>query len=70
MSASYSLNTKTTSVNIHINSEDATNFVGNGFDSGLINISDFVVVLEDIVNCDEVTNMLVGIQSIEKPSTF
>jgi len=70
MSASYSLNTKTTSVNIHINSEDATNFVGNGVDSGLINTSDFVIVLEDIVNCDEDTNMLVSIQSIEIPYTF
>ena len=70
MSASYSLNTKTTSVNIHINSEDATNFVGNGTDSNLINTSDFVIVLEDIVNCDEDTNMLVSIQSIEIPYTF
>ena len=70
MSATYQLNTQDSSVNIHINSEDAANFVGIGKDSGLIQTSDFVVVLDDIVNCDEEESMLLSIQNVEIPITY
>ena len=70
MSATYQLNTTDSSINIHINSEDATNFVGVGADSGIIQTSDFVLIMEDIINCDEDKNMLISIQNIEIPITF
>ena len=70
MSATYQLNTQDSAVNIHINSEDAANFVGVGKDSGLIQTSDFVVVLDDIVNCDEEESMLLSIQNVEIPITY
>ena len=70
MSATYQLNTTDSSINIHINSEDATNFVGVGLDSGLIQTSDIVLVMEDIIACDENKNMLISIQNIEIPIAF
>lgn len=70
MSASYQLNTMDSSVNIHINSEDANNFVGLGEDSNLVQTSDFLLVMEDIISCDDETNMLVSIESLELPITF
>lgn len=70
MSATYQLNTTQSSINIHINSEDAANFVGTGIDSGLIQTSDFVIVMEDIINCDEEQNMLISIQNLEIPLSY
>ena len=70
MSATYQLNTEESSINIHINSEDAANFVGVGKDSGLIQTSDFVVIMEDIINCDPDQNMLLSVQNVEIPITY
>ena len=70
MSANYQLNTTNSSINIHINSEDASNFVGFGVDSGLIQTSDFVIIMDDIINCDAEQNMLISIQNLEIPLSY
>ena len=70
MAASYQLNTMDSSINIHINSEDGINFIGNGADSNLVQTSDFVMVLEDTIACDDTQHMLLSVSSIEIPITF
>ena len=70
MSAAYQLNTVDSSINIHINSADAANFVGIGLDSGQANTSDMIVVLDDVISCDEEQTMALSIESIEIPITY
>ena len=70
MAASYQLNTMDSSINIHINSEDGMNFIGKGADSNLVQTSDFTMVLEDTIACDETQHMLLSVSSIEIPITF
>ena len=70
MSASYQLNTVDSSINIHINSADAANFVGIALDSGQANTSDMIVVLDDVISCDEEQTMALSIESIEIPITY
>lgn len=67
---SYQLNTSDSSISVHINSEDATNFVGVGVDSGLVQTSDFIVIMDDILTCDPDQNMLLSVQSVEVPTSY
>ena len=70
MAASYQLNTVDSSINVHINSADANNFVGVAVDSGQANTSDMIVVLDDVISCDEEQTMALSIESVEIPITF
>lgn len=67
---SYHLNTTDSSINIHVNSEDAVSFVGIGADSSLVQTSDFIIMFDDIISCDNEQNMLLSIQSIEIPTSY
>lgn len=70
MSATYTLNTVDSSVNIHIYSADSDAVVGTGADSGLPSTSDFTIVLEDTIMADENINMLVSLESCSIPYSF
>ncbi len=67
---SYQLNTSDSSISVHMNSEDATSFVGVGRDSGLVQTSDFIVIMDDILTCDPDQNMLLSVQSVEVPTSY
>lgn len=70
MSATYTLNTTDSSVNIHINSADSDIVVGKGIDSNIPSTSDFIIVLEDTIMCDEDAHMLVSLECCSIPYTF
>lgn len=70
MSAIYKLNTTDSSVNIHINSADCDIVVGKGKDSNIPSTSDFIIVLEDTIMCDEDVHMLVSVENCSIPYTF
>jgi len=70
MSATYTLNTLDSSVNIHINSADSDAVIGTGVDSGLASTSDFTIVLEDTLMADDNVNMMISLESCSIPYSF
>jgi len=67
MSATYTLNTFDSSVNIHINSADSDAVIGTGVDSNLPSTSDFTITLEDTIMSDENVSILVSLESCSIP---
>ena len=70
MSATYTLNTFDSSVNLHIYSADSDAVIGTGADSNLPSTSDFTIVLEDTIMADEDVNMLISLESCSIPYSF